>query len=529
METHTKNVISHYSNEKESMDREMKTQKKRQKINLQKCLLQVSTTIYLLLMISVFPLIFDNYYLNIVLTKKNFFQWSTVGVLAVTLAAGVTAYLKERKQKNLKEMFSLTDLFAILFGCTMLISSMISPVGSEAFWGNEVRRLGGLFFLICIGAYFVVSRYYKTNRWLILAFLGTNLIACLIVIAQFFGFDVFHMYENLVVEQHLMFMGTMGNVNINAGYFSMVISLLMVFYYISTQRKWKICFWGMVVLGIYTCYCTRSDSWMLAVGTSFIVLLFWAVKEKETMIKWWSLCLAFLCGSFAIKLTEVVEANTEWTSFFVENVKANPLIATMTSVEVLMAESVLLLLFYFFIKSPYEWILQKYGRKIVIGLTILGVLGTVIYLYPLEDSFGNARGYIWKRSVWNFKEFSIIQKVFGYGPNCFYQALQANYGAEMLEKYKSAFYDAHNEILQFLTVSGILGVVSYMGMQISVIISGIQKKKNSSIAILSCVVVLSYIAQGLVNNPQVFTTPLLFLFLGIMENKIRNEEKIWIL
>ena len=241
------------------------------------------------------------------------------------------------------------------------------------------------------------------------------------------------------------------------------------------------------------------------------------------------MCLAFLCAGFAIKLTEVVEANTEWTSFFVENVKANPLIATMTSVEVLMAESVLLLLFYFFIKSPYEWILQKYGRKIVIGLTILGVLGTVIYLYPLEDSFGNARGYIWKRSVWNFKEFSIIQKVFGYGPNCFYQALQANYGAEMLEKYKSAFYDAHNEILQFLTVSGILGVVSYMGMQISVIISGIQKKKNSSIAILSCVVVLSYMAQGLVNNPQVFTTPLLFLFLGIMENKIRNEEKIWIL
>lgn len=504
----------------------MKKQKKQQIRNIPRSILQVVTTLYLSVMIGIFPLVFDNYYINIVLTKKNFFQRSTAVLLVVALLLAIPAYLLEKKNKNQKIHISKTDIFVIIFGITMVISCLISPVGSEAFWGNEVRRMGGLFFLLCIGAYFVVSRCYKTNKCLIWGFLLANLVSCLVVVIQFFGFDIFHMYQNLIVEQHLSFMGTMGNVNVNAGYFGMIVSLLMGLYCVITEKKLKICIWGMTVLGIYTCYCTRSDSWILAVGTAFLVLLFVAFKEKETMKKWWDLCLAFFSAGVAIKLTGFVEANTKWESNFIKHIKFNPVIALMTSPKVLVIEAVLLLLLYFLIKSRYILLLQKYGKKVLIGLVALGIIGAVIYVYPLEDSFGNARGYIWKRSLWNFKDFSFVQKLFGYGPNCFYQALQANYGAEMMEKYNSLFYDAHNEILQFLTVSGIFGVVSYMGMQISVVVTGIRKQEKLPEAVLGCVVALAYMAQGMVNNPQVFTTPLLFLFLGIMENKTRNQEKI---
>ena len=76
----------------------MKKQKQIKKINVPKYIIQGTTTVYLILMISIFPLFFDEYYLNIVLTKKNFFQstdWITdscIGTVCPCIPYGKKEY-----------------------------------------------------------------------------------------------------------------------------------------------------------------------------------------------------------------------------------------------------------------------------------------------------------------------------------------------------------------------------------------------------------------------------------------------------
>ena len=166
--------------------------------------------------------------------------------------------------------------------------------------------------------------------------------------------------------------------------------------------------------------------------------------------------------------------------------------------------------------------LKKYGNKILIGLLLLGILAAGAAIFPLEDSFGTNRGYIWKRTLLNFKELPLWQKLFGYGPNCFYQSLQQRFGAEMHELFDSPFLDAHNEALQILAITGILGLASYLGMQLSLLASCLRKCRLDGIFLAGSVGITAYLLQGLVNNPSIFTLPPFFLFLGILENRLRK-------
>lgn len=82
------------------------------------------------------------------------------------------------------------------------------------------------------------------------------------------------------------------------------------------------------------------------------------------------------------------------------------------------------------------------------------------------------------------------------------------------------FVDSHSEVLYYFISTGILGGVGNFGMILSLILRGI-KYKTPNTMILTAVGV-SWLAQGLVNNPLIFTTPFIFIFLGI--SKYENKK-----
>ena len=100
-------------------------------------------------------------------------------------------------------------------------------------------------------------------------------------------------------------------------------------------------------------------------------------------------------------------------------------------------------------------------------------------------------------------------------------------GEEATTLYGAPFADAHNEFLQFLLTCGVLGVIGYFGTMLTGCVKprslnsqhSLQSPAESrdiSMTLFACqTVIAAYLAQGLVNNPQTVTTPLLFLFLGI--------------
>lgn len=493
-------------------------------IELMRMFPKAFTRIFLFLMAVFFLFYYHDNYLDIVWAKKVFFQNTAIILLVLSAVFGIPVFVQEWKQSK-SEKINRTDLIALVFLFTIILSCSMSPAGSEAFWGNQGRMFGGGFLLLCLAVYYVISRYYRSSQFLIWIFLLANCAMWILVILNFFNVDVLHMYENLAEYQHSYFIGTMGNININSAYSGFVVSLMMVFYYLGEETITKRCFWVAVVLGIYVCFATRSDSWLLALFGAYVVILYFAMKNEEMLQKWWMLCTAFFCSSLGMKLTALLEYIAGGNHMCIQDLRMQHLLwDVLLNWKVLLAEFIILVLFRLILKSSGINIIKKHGNKIVLFCLIALIVGTLLVIFPLEDSFQNNRGYIWKRTVLNFKEFPLWQKLFGYGPNCFLQSMEERYGTEMRERYTDPFIDAHNEALQFLTVTGILGAVSYFGMQISLLASCIRSRKENTIALLGCVGIVSYMLQGLVNNPQVFTTPLFFIFLGIVQNKIMTQK-----
>ncbi len=485
---------------------------------------------YLLAMLGGFPFYFQNNYINIVASKKSFFQAATLSFLVPAALLGICSWAAARRKYPCRPAaWSAADLSALAFMAVVAISCFLSPEGAEAFWGDKGRQMGGLFLLLCAGAYWGVSRCYEHREWVCGLFLFSASILWLIMACNFWGWDLLGMHSNLKKSQIPHFLGTLGNQNINASYSGVLVSLMLAFYYASEQTLHRFCFGGISVLGIYACYCSSSDSWLLAAGGALLLLLALSMGDAAQMLKWLKCCMAFACGSLAMGIMVSLARTLHWDSRFIQRFCRQTLLSSLSSLPLSATALALLLLLYLCIHRKggagrlMAW-LKKYGNPLLAAGILVGILAIGISIFPLEDSFGTNRGYIWKRTLRNFRELPFWQKLFGYGPNCFYQSLQARFGAEMRELFDSPFLDAHNEALQILSITGILGLASYLGMQLCLLSACLRRHRQEGIFLAGCVGITAYLLQGLVNNPSIFTLPPFFIFLGMVENRLRKAK-----
>lgn len=509
---------------------------KKKETNLPQLMLEGATLIYLVLMIGVFPFVFHNKLYDITWAKKNFFQMTTIVLLVCALLFGIPAciqFFRGKSKEAMKETFSVkksisvTDLFTVAFLLVVVISCILSPVGSEAFWGTDGRQLGGAFLLLCVGVYFVVSRCYRTNGILLWVFLIGNSLMYLLLASNFWGLDPTGMLSE-IGDQRLTFMGLLGNINVNSAYCGVMTAVTMGLYYLCEEKLSRICYWCASVLGVYACYCTRSESWMLSVGGGMLLLMGFAMRDKR-LDKWWRIAASFFVALLAMKLTDLWGLSHEGGTIFMQFLRGDLLLYGFLRWRVLLVLAVGLLLLFVLLQNKHLkegafWdVVAKWGPRVLLVLVLAASAVALRMIFPLEDTFGSSRGIIWKWTVGNFKKVPLLYQLFGYGPNCFYQYMQVGYQQE-LASWSSRLIDAHNEFLQFLAVTGMFGAVSYFGMQAASFVTCLRRRGWDSMLVLGCVGILTFALQGLVNNPLVFTTPLYFIFLGMMESKQRQAN-----
>ncbi len=182
-----------------------------------------------------------------------------------------------------------------------------------------------------------------------------------------------------------------------------------------------------------------------------------------------------------------------------------------------------------------KWIFGVLGVLAGVGILLVlmanlrqdGWEGSLAFLnrMKIDDSFGSTRGYIWKTTMESWVKMPFWDKISGFGLNCYHVFIQQYGGSEVSEVFNGALLiDAHNEFLQFLTTTGLLGVVGYFGLLISMAVRSARQSLNKPQMILGVVVICAYIAQGMVNNPTIFLTPYLFLMLGIIRGMENMED-----
>ena len=136
--------------------------------------------------------------------------------------------------------------------------------------------------------------------------------------------------------------------------------------------------------------------------------------------------------------------------------------------------------------------------------------------FRFNETWGTHRGFFWIKSLeiwWN--DLNFWQKLFGTGPDTFYFAFEP-YCSELLTKFNETSTNAaHNVYLNYLVTQGALGLLSYLALIGTSIYMSVKQLKNSPLALISLMVVVTYITQDIVNIANPINTPLFFIFIAL--------------
>ncbi len=548
----------------------------KQKKSVMYIFLEGAAALAVILMLGLFPLYFQDNYLDMSNAKLNFFRVCSVGLILASVLFicmdWLQRYKEEMQSRNKKRKrkaqpkaqeqpadkaqalrqwlgnVSVTTWFAVIFMAGILIATVFSANPQESWLGLEGRKLGALVWLLCIAMYMILGKYLKLGKWAAWAFLAANILVCLLAVLNFWAIDPLNMYSNLAAEQHGGFISTIGNINACSSYLCMTIPAGMTLYFVAEDKYLKIGSGVFLALGFLAGYCAHSESWLLGMGVSFLVLLWFAMRDYVSMLKFLEICGILWIASVFMKVTVLIAGILECNSYMYLNFSFDKMQNELLLNGYLLAvEGILIAGVLFFIWSrkksgkdlPYGMI-----RKIIfIAVAVVAVIGilliaaanlnrstwegafSVLERLRLQDSWGSSRGYIWRLTVEAWLDLPLWDKITGYGVNYYHMFIQQYGGAEVTEYFGGALLvDAHNELMQILTTMGVLGVVGYFGLLISTIVKSAKRVVVRPSLILGVIVVCSYIAQGLVNNPTVFLTPYLFVMLGIIKSMERDRD-----
>ncbi len=279
---------------------------------------------YLMVMLLGFPLFYHNNYIDIVQAKKNFFLTATMVYAAACL---ILVFLGRKKiqvwERHVPEKqegkerihawieslrLDSTDLFAGIFAAGLLVSTVFAQDRADAWRGLHGRQMGAAVMLACIMAYALLSRYTRITQAELWAYLLGSSAVYVLGICNTFQVDLLQMKENLAPEEHYFFIGTMGNLNVSAGFMAIMVPAGMALFYYARERFSKVVYSGYLFLGFTAMLCCRCDTAVVCAAAAFLAV-YWpafvsegGMKKAQQMFGLWiaaSAAVAFLRVAFA--------------------------------------------------------------------------------------------------------------------------------------------------------------------------------------------------------------------------------------
>ncbi|EKE05464.1 MAG: hypothetical protein ACD_19C00278G0002 [uncultured bacterium] len=208
---------------------------------------------------------------------------------------------------------------------------------------------------------------------------------------------------------------------------------------------------------------------------------------------------------------------------------------------VLVGLFVLLFIYLVFLKD------YKKTRLRLLGLMILGVLILISLFLFRQTTFvqnipavgrlmntnvtgGSAetRTMAWEIAYKGWKE----KPVFGWGPNNYFYTFNKYYNPKFLEHgFGETWFDnAHNILMNTLTVQGTFGILTYLSLFVVSIVVLLRSYKRGSIDINFLAVGVAFLVAHLVNNVFVFENPTsylyFFFFLALLNGNCKKPEEL---
>lgn len=499
-------------------------------------------SIYAFVVLCVFPVVYDDFYFNILETKYRFYCIVAIAMMVIMGVYGLYTnkmidYFKGFNLKKWLKSFNIVDWALIVFWFANVVSWIICEWRWEAFWGTSGRFNGVFLMTIYLITYFLVTRFLVLRRVHLDAFLLVSVFVCLFGITDYFQMDLLGFKEFMMDEQKGIYTSTFGNINTYTVYVGAVLCVSMILYVMEMCKKRMAYYFSVMAIAMIALIVGASDNAYLSLAALFgfsPLFLFC----KKIWIRRYLTCVALF-------MTVVVFVGWINTVFAGIVFGLDSIFEILSSLSIVPIATVALWMFVLIwtvidVKKTDNQ-KEEIDKSLVIiwgGVIAIVVAVVVFVLYDanfagnaekyetiknyvvFNDNWGTNRGYVWIRSAELYRRnFTPIQKLFGYGADTFKLLMVQHYPPNN----GIVFDSAHNEYLHFFITTGFVGMASYIVFLVSSVFVMTKSMKNRPEVVAVVFVVLAYATQAVVNINLPVVFPLIWQLLAMGLCKVEEE------
>lgn len=477
-----------------------------------------SATAFLLAALCLYPLYIDKFS-NLGVVKFTavctlfwaFCAW--LGALALVGARPAPGRLRARDP-------SLWALGA--FVLTGLLSTVLSLSPVASLWGLGGYYGGFMMVLFTAAGYLAVRAFAPQGLLNGLTFcVGlTTIVVTVLYVLNIFNIDLIGAYEDTAVVERAQFFSTLGQKNFNAGF--MAFALPLVFYaFLVARGPRHTLFYGVpAFFGGLALAVVDAEGLALGIGAAVLVLMCQKIFTTRTVRR-----LAVLGAFFFF--------HAGWMQYMRDHVYTQggtPMLAALGRVAaagfVLCAALWALLRFGL---GGREIPLWRIGRVVAAVLVTAGLLlyalanfwpgfpslGRLDDILIINDDWGTSRGTAWRITWCTWLDQPLWRKWFGVGTGMMHTAMVEWAGSGLTARMKT-FYAAHNEYLEQLLTTGVLGLGAWLWFIVSHLRRAARNWLRPGVAPVTLALV-SYLAHAVVSIRVSMIFPEIMLLFALLQ------------
>lgn len=413
--------------------------------------------------------------------------WALGAVVATGVVSTVT---------SLSPAMSLWGLGGYYGGCMMVLFTAVGYLAVRAFALQKL--LNGLTF--CVGI--------------------TTALVTVLYVLNIFNIDLIGTYADTAVVERAQFFSTLGQKNFCSGFMAFALPLVFYAFLVARGARHTVFYGVPAFFGGLALAVVDADGLALGIGTAVLVLLCQKIFTTRTLRR------LMVIGMFFF-------ADAGWMQYMRTHVYTQggkPILAAFGHYAQLgFAVCAAVWAVLFFALRSREIPLWKAGRVLTAIAVTLGVvlvalanfmpgfpsLGKLDDLLVFNDDWGTYRGTAWRISwsAWTAQPF--WRKLLGVGPGMMHTAVAQWAGADITARMKT-FYAAHNEYLELLLTSGVLGLAAWVWFVAAHLRKAAQNWLRPGVAPVTLALV-SYLAHAAVSIRVSMIFPEIMLLFGLLQ------------
>ena len=413
--------------------------------------------------------------------------WALGAVVATGVVSTVT---------SLSPAMSLWGLGGYYGGCMMVLFTAVGYLAVRAFAPQKL--LNGLTF--CVGI--------------------TTALVTVLYVLNIFNIDLIGTYADTAVVERAQFFSTLGQKNFCSGFMAFALPLVFYAFLVARGARHTVLYGVPAFFGGLALAVVDADGLALGIGAAVLVLLCQKIFTTRTLRR------LMVIGMFFF-------ADAGWMQYMRTHVYTQggkPILAAFGHYAQLgFAVCAAVWAVLFFALRSREIPLWKAGRVLTAIAVTLGVvlvalanfmpgfpsLGKLDGLLVFNDDWGTYRGTAWRISwsAWTAQPF--WRKLLGVGPGMMHTAVAQWAGADITARMKT-FYAAHNEYLELLLTSGVLGLAAWVWFVTAHLRKAAQNWLRPGVAPVTLALV-SYLAHAAVSIRVSMIFPEIMLLFGLLQ------------